>query len=114
DLVHVSGLDIHLAAVLDDDVQVAAHRCTEMSYLAGRRAHLRSNVRRPAPAGFEDHPADGGLVEVDHVHPTATEIARVFGGAEVLSLQPWHAVIVPARVGTNRREGSGRVLRTLT
>src|SRR5437870_6088564 len=81
-----------------------------MSDLAGRRTHLRSNIRRPAPAGFEDHPSDGRLVEVDHVHPAATEIARVFRSAEVFSLQPWHAGIVPARIGTDLTGGRGRVL----
>src|SRR2546427_10492764 len=76
-----------------------------MSDLAGRRTHLRSNIRRPAPAWFEDHSADGGLVEIDHVHPAATKITRVFRSAEVLSLQPWHAAIVPGRLA--RTAGSG-------
>src|SRR5437867_4548841 len=83
-----------------------------MSDLAGRGTHLRSNIRRPAPPGFEDHPADGGLVEVDHIHPAATEIARVFGSAEVLSLQPWHLGIVPARLApTSGGEVGGRLCR---
>jgi hypothetical protein len=44
---------------------------------------------------LERHPADGGLVEVDHVHPAATEIARPFWSVEMLSLKPCHAGIVP-------------------
>jgi hypothetical protein len=66
-----------------------------MANLARRRTHLWSNVRRPAPARLEGHPADGGLVEVDHVHPAATEIARPFRSIEMLSLKPCHAGIVP-------------------
>src|SRR4030088_2540143 len=85
-LVRVSTFDIHLAAVLDHDVQVAAGRRAEMADLAARRTHLRCHVRRPAPARLKSHPADGGLVEVDHVHPAATEIARPFWSGEVLSL----------------------------
>jgi hypothetical protein len=44
---------------------------------------------------LERHPADGGLVEVDHVHPAAPEIARPFWSVEMLSLKPCHAGIVP-------------------
>jgi len=39
----------------------------------------------------------------DYIHPAATKITRVFRSAEVLSLKPWHADIVPAGVGHTAR-----------
>ena len=84
----------------------------EMSDLAGRRAHLWSDVRRPAPARLERHSPDGGFVEVDHVHPAATEIARPLRSVEMLSLEAWHAGIVPPRLAsllTYHVFGSGTV-----
>src|SRR5206468_6719754 len=107
-LVGIAAANVHLTPVLNLDMQMPTERRAEVTDLAGSRADLRRDVDRPPPPGLELHPADGRLVELDHGHPAATQVAHLLRRVKVLSLQPRHSQHSAATASGGMRLTPGR------